>query len=99
MHALQHTELCRLLKGQFTMACTAYSQGDAPEAVMRGMNTARYILRYLSPVKHYAHLEQLIHSWNRTHRRLIVVRLSKQIRNAARLLVLHSNELVVIRFR
>jgi hypothetical protein len=97
MHALQHTELCRLLKGQFTMACTAYSQGDAPEAVMRGMNTARYILRYLSPVKHYAHLEQLIHSWNRTHRRLIVVRLSKQIRNAARLLVLHSNELVVIK--
>ena len=97
MHALQHTELCRLLKGQFAMAYTAYSQGDAPEAVMRGMNTARYILRYLSPVKHYAHLEQLIHSWNRTHRRLIVVRLSKQIRNAARLLVLHSNELVVIK--
>ena len=70
MHALQHTELCRLQKGQFAMAYTAYSQGDAPEAVMRGMNTARYILRYLSPVKHYAHLEQLIHSWNRTHRRL-----------------------------
>ena len=39
MHALQHTELCRLLKGQFAMAYTAYSQGDAPEAVMRGMNT------------------------------------------------------------
>jgi hypothetical protein len=38
-----------------------------------------------------------MHSWNRTHRRLIVVRLSKQIRNAARLLVLHSNELVVIK--
>ena len=97
MHALQHTELCRLLKGQFAMACTAYSQGDAPEAVMRGMNTARYILRYLSPVKHFAHLEQLIHSWNRTHRRQTIVRLSKQIRNAARLLVLYSNELVVIK--
>ena len=54
MHALQNSAPCRFLKGQFSAV----------------INIARYMLRYLSPAKHFARLEEMLHSRHRAHLRL-----------------------------
>ena len=96
MHAAQHTDACSASKGQFNVKYTGYAQGDGAEAFMRHANAARGILKFLGRAKHFAHLDQLGLSHNRSALRATVTTLSRKIRHATRVMKMCTKELLVV---